>query len=71
MFASRLRRPSRQVAAREAAARVYPDASPVSLDAHIRIVHGHELLADTSDGEAAMCDRFESWVRAHYATPGK
>ena len=55
---------------REAAARVYPDASPVTLDAHIRIVHGHELLADTSDGEAAMCERFESWVRAHYGTPG-
>ena len=39
------------------------------LDAHIRIVHGDEVLADTSDGEAAMCDRFEGWVRAHYAAP--
>ena len=44
--------------------------SPASLDAHIRVVHGHEVLADSSDGEEAMCERFESWVRAHYGTPG-
>jgi hypothetical protein len=48
------------------AARHYPDEVPASLDAHIRIVHGDAVLADTSDGEAAMCDRFEGWVRAHY-----
>ncbi|MEO7271731.1 MAG: M3 family metallopeptidase [Vicinamibacterales bacterium] len=52
-----------------AAARRYPDAAPASLDAHIRIVHGAELLADTSHGEAAMCDRFEGWVRANFAAP--
>ena len=52
-----------------AAARAYPEAVPSSLDAHIRIVHGDALLADTSDGEAAMCDRFEEWVRAHFAAP--
>ena len=51
---------------RAAAARRYPDDVPASLDAHIRIVHGAELLADSSDGEEAMCDRFEGWVRAHY-----
>jgi hypothetical protein len=51
---------------REAAARTYPNAVPASLDAHIRIVHGSELIAASSAGEAAMCDRFESWVRAHY-----
>ena len=28
-----------------------------------------ELLADSSDGEDAMCDRFEAWVREHYAMP--
>ena len=53
---------------REAAARHYRDDIPPSLDAHIRIVHGSELIADSSAGEAAMCDRFEGWVRAHYAT---
>ena len=26
-------------------------------------------LADSSDGEEAMCDRFEAWVREHYAAP--
>ena len=53
---------------RDSAARTYPDKVPASLDAHIRIVHGSELIADSSAGEAAMCDRFEGWVRAHYAT---
>ena len=52
---------------RAAAARRYPDQVPASLDADIRIVHGAEVLADSSDGEEAMCDRFEAWVRAHYA----
>ncbi len=37
-----------------------------SLDAHIRIVHGTEVLADSSEGEEAMCARFEAWVHAHY-----
>ena len=36
-----------------------------TLDAHIRIVHGTELLADSSSGEEAMCDQFEAWVREH------
>jgi hypothetical protein len=49
--------------------RPYPDAAADSLDAHIRIVHGDLVLADTSDGEAAMCERFEAWVRANYAAP--
>jgi len=56
-------------AMRDASARVYPDAVPPSLDAHIRIVHGDALLADTSEGQAAMCDRFEGWVRANFAAP--
>ena len=54
---------------RAAATRHYPEIVPASLDAHIRIVHGDALLADTSDGEAAMCDRFEEWVRTHFRAP--
>jgi hypothetical protein len=53
---------------RRAGARRYPDAARESLDATIRIVHGVEVLADTSQGEAAMCDRFEAWLREHYPT---
>jgi oligoendopeptidase F len=44
--------------------------SPVgldSLDAQIRIVHGSEVLADSREGEAALCERFERWVAEHYA----
>ncbi len=52
---------------RSAAARRYPDGVPANLNAEIRIVHGAEVLADSSEGEEAMCDRFEGWVRAHYA----
>jgi hypothetical protein len=52
---------------RASEARRYPDRVPDSLDARIRIVHGNELLADSTDGEQAMCDRFEAWVQEHYA----
>ena len=52
------------------AGRRYPDEVPASLDAHIKIVHGDAILADSSDGEVAMCDRFEGWVRMHYAAQG-
>ena len=38
----------------------------VSLDADIRVVHGADVLADSSQGEDALCDRFEAWVRQHY-----
>jgi oligoendopeptidase F len=55
-----------EAAMEAAASRRYPDDVPASLDAEIRIVHGDELIADSSDGEAAMCDRFERWIRAHY-----
>jgi Peptidase family M3 len=37
-----------------------------TLDAIIRVVHGSELLADSSEGEEAMCARFEAWIRQHY-----
>ncbi|WP_434631886.1 M3 family metallopeptidase [Chromobacterium sp. CV08] len=50
----------------DAAARDYPERYPDALDAHIRLVHGAELIADNGDGDAAMFDRFESWVAAHY-----
>jgi hypothetical protein len=49
-----------------AAAREYPREVPASLDAHIRVVHGAEVLADSSQGEEAMCTRFQAWVREHY-----
>jgi Zn-dependent oligopeptidase len=49
-----------------AARRQYPSHAVPSLDAHIRVVHGREVLADSSAGEDAMCDRFEEWVRDHY-----
>jgi hypothetical protein len=52
-----------------AEARRYPDAVPASLDAHIRVVHGDELIADSSRGEDAMCDQFEAWVRERYPVP--
>jgi len=51
---------------RASEARTYPDRAASSLDAHIRIVHGTELLADSSDGEDAMCDQFEAWVEGHF-----
>jgi hypothetical protein len=53
-----------------AAARRYPDEVPDSLGASLRIVHGAEVIADSSQGEDAMCDRFEAWVREHYAAQG-
>jgi oligoendopeptidase F len=46
--------------------RRYTGAGCASLDAQIRIVHGSEVLADSGNGEDAMCDRFEAWVRTHY-----
>ena len=51
---------------RAAASRTYPDRVPASLDAFIRIVHGNEVIADSSNGEEAMCDRFEGWVAARF-----
>lgn len=49
-----------------AASREPASTPPVPLEADIRIVHGSELLADSNEGEDAMCSRFESWVREHY-----
>ena len=66
---SRSRRPGPRRARRRwrpRRARQYPGEAAASLDAHIRVVHGAEVLADSSDGEDAMCDRFEAWVREHY-----
>ena len=55
-----------QTAMAAAQARGEPAPGMAALDADIRIVHGGELLADSSAGEEAMCDRFEGWVREHY-----
>lgn len=49
-----------------AAARPAREDRVTSLDATIRIVHGAEVLADSSQGEDAMCDRFERWIGEHY-----
>ncbi|MCD4503673.1 M3 family metallopeptidase [Chromobacterium piscinae] len=50
----------------ESATRDYPAQYPDALDARIRLVHGAELIADNAAGDAAMFDRFESWVAGHY-----
>ena len=54
---------------RSAATRQYPQQVPANLNADIRVVHGSEVIADSTEGEEAMCDRFEAWVRAHYSAP--
>src|SRR5262249_61470901 len=52
-----------------ATTRTYPSTIPQALDADIRVVHGSEVLADSSQGEHAMCVRFEAWISEHYAAP--
>lgn len=50
-----------------AAARQRPpvgDGAP--LNAHIRVVHGTELIADNSESEARMLADFEAWIQRHY-----
>lgn len=37
------------------------------LDAHIRVVHGAELIADNSESEARMLADFEAWILSHSA----
>jgi hypothetical protein len=51
---------------RAAENRRYADTVATSLDADIRVVHGDELIADSSHGEDAMCDRFEAWVQERF-----
>ncbi len=46
--------------------REYPPAPISDLDATIRIVHGAELIADSSESEHAMCEQFERWVEQRY-----
>ena len=43
-----------------------PVNANAQLDATIRVVHGTDVLADGSAGEAAMCDQFEAWVNKTY-----
>ncbi|MGL5324771.1 MAG: M3 family metallopeptidase, partial [Aeromonas sp.] len=50
-----------------AAAQQRPAAGEGSpLDAHIRVVHGAELVADNSESEARMLADFEAWIAQHY-----
>jgi oligoendopeptidase F len=49
-----------------AATRTYPKATQTDLNAHIRIVHGAELITDNSESDAAMCRLFEAWVSVRY-----
>ncbi|MDW5415964.1 M3 family metallopeptidase [Iodobacter sp. CM08] len=49
-----------------AASRSYPESPVKHLDAHIRIVHGAELLADNQQSDAQMYQDFERWVAKQY-----
>ncbi|WP_293937863.1 M3 family metallopeptidase [Iodobacter sp.] len=49
-----------------AASRSYPESPVKHLDAHIRIVHGAELLADNQQSDAQMYQDFERWVVKQY-----
>lgn len=37
-----------------------------ALNAHIRLVHGSELIADNQEGDAQMCEQFAAWIQYHY-----
>ncbi|HHQ4479153.1 TPA: M3 family metallopeptidase [Aeromonas veronii] len=51
-----------------AAAQQRPMAGEGSpLDAHIRVVHGAELIADNSESETRMLADFEAWILSHSA----
>ncbi|MGL5375395.1 MAG: M3 family metallopeptidase [Aeromonas veronii] len=50
-----------------ASAQQRPEAGEGSpLDAHIRVVHGAELIADNSESETRMLADFEAWIVNHY-----
>ncbi|MGN5002212.1 M3 family metallopeptidase [Aeromonas sp. 82P] len=50
-----------------AAAQQRPAAGEGSpLDAHIRVVHGAELIADNRESETRMLADFEAWIVDHY-----
>jgi oligoendopeptidase F len=55
-----------EAAISNASARTYSTNVPPTLEAEIRVVHGAELLADSSESEDAMCTQFEQWVRERY-----
>ncbi|MBI3229150.1 MAG: peptidase M3 [Burkholderiales bacterium] len=48
------------------AARSYPAAPFADLDAHISLVHGAEVIADNSESDSLMSQRFEEWVAQKY-----
>ena len=43
-----------------------PPERPVDLDAHVRVVHGGEVVADSAGSLEAMWARFGEWVQRHY-----
>ncbi|MNT57052.1 hypothetical protein D3C72_1943970 [compost metagenome] len=50
-----------------AAARQRPPAGEgTPLDAHIRVMHGAELIADNRESEGRMLADFETWICQHY-----
>lgn len=55
-----------------AAARQRPPAGEgTPLNAHIRVVHGAELIADNRESEARMLADFEAWIRRQEAPAGQ
>lgn len=55
-----------------AAARQRPPAGEgAPLNAHIRVVHGAELIADNRESEARMLTDFEAWIRRQEAPAGQ
>ncbi|MGU5593535.1 M3 family metallopeptidase [Aeromonas sanarellii] len=55
-----------------AAARQRPPAGEgAPLNAHIRVVHGAELIADNRESEARMLADFEAWIRRQEAPAGQ
>lgn len=43
-----------------------PAGEGTPLDAHIRVMHGAELIADNLESETRMLADFEAWIRQHY-----
>lgn len=60
--------PTAQAEARASARAVLPgEGGAVELDARIRVVHGRETVADSSEGFANLCARFERFIAARAA----
>jgi len=57
---------AQQSIARATARPASPSSELPTLEAQIRVVHGVDILADSSEGEDEMCTRFEQWVNDHF-----